>query len=656
MLVLVTFEYINYQKSIKALDKKLNTLSSAYSLLLSEPVALKDKTKIELLSLSLISDPSIDGVLVKATDGTIFESYGVAGNFDEKFTARHSINHSIEDAYKKVGTIALSMTTDVIWKETKNRLFYELLLLILLIISLLLSTRIAYVNSIGIRLKNLLRSIRNFSRTGVHEDITVKFNDEIGEVINAYNAMQKQRILSRKNLEKYQAKLVEEVNETKRLSQRLSYEASHDLLTGLINRREFEIQLNHLISTAHTNHKESCFCFLDLDQFKIINDTSGHIAGDELLKQLSALFNDKVSSRDVIARLGGDEFGLLLPNCNMSKAKEIAENLLAEIKSYKFKWEERSYRIGASIGVVQITQYSENIETVMKDADMACYMAKEAGRNRVYLHNENDLLFRRKLQQMEWVSKINSALEKDQFQLWYQPIVKSHGEKNCQTLCHFEVLVRMLDKQEIINPGRFLPAAERYNLSPQIDRWVLNKTLDFVGNSPEILDELEICSINLSGLTFADEYFVSFAKHKISNSKVPPEKICFEITETAAISNLSVALMAIQELKELGCLFSLDDFGSGLSSFSYLKNLPVDFIKIDGEFIKGIHNNPINQAMVKSIHEVGKVMNKKTIAEFVESEEDIATLKTIGVDYLQGYAIQEPEVIPRKYLRKSIEV
>jgi diguanylate cyclase (GGDEF)-like protein/PAS domain S-box-containing protein len=437
----------------------------------------------------------------------------------------------------------------------------------------------------------------------------------------------------------------EDVTEAHTLSEQLSYQATHDALTGLVNRREFEVRLQEVLEKTRDEDSQHALCYLDLDQFKIINDTCGHVAGDELLRQLGALLQDCVRREDTLARLGGDEFAVLMTNCSLNQAARVANALRQAIVDYRFLWGENSFSIAVSIGLVPISRTSESIAGVLSAADTACYAAKDDGRNRIHIYEENDAELARRYREIEWIAKINSALEEDRFKLCYQPIVPVDSE-NDYGQQHYELLVRMEDeKGHLIKPVSFLPAAERYKYSVRIDRWVVGTALDWLYSNPSHVEDLFLCSINLSGHSLGDEEFLAFVLAKLDATGVPAHKICFEVTETAAIANLSSATRFIQEIKERKCRFALDDFGSGLSSFAYLKQLPVDFIKIDGLFVRDIVEDPIDKAMVKSINDVAKVMDKQTIAEFVETQATLEMLRDLGVDYAQGHFISEPRLI-----------
>ncbi len=432
-----------------------------------------------------------------------------------------------------------------------------------------------------------------------------------------------------------------DVTASRKLSQQLAYQARHDALTGLINRREFEERLNSAMEQARMEQCDHALLYMDLDQFKVVNDTCGHVAGDELLRQVTSLLQTKMRRRDTLARLGGDEFAVLLEYCAPEEARHIAEHLCEAIQSYRFVWEDKSFGVGVSIGLVPINKSSEGLGTVLSIADSACYSAKEAGRNRIHSFEEDGEAVAKRHGEMQWVSRITRGLESNAFTLYMQkiaPIAEDLGQN-----LHYEVLIRMKDEfDDIVMPNAFLPAAERYNLMPKIDRWVVEQVFSNLSDAKDQLDDLGMCSINLSGHSVGDERFLQFVIDQLDRTQMPPHKVCFEITETATIVNLTSATRFIRALKKKGCRFALDDFGSGMSSFLYLKNLPVDFLKIDGGFVKDITHDPMDFALVKSINDIGHVMGMRTIAEFVENEEVLEKLREMGVDYAQGYFVGRP--------------
>ncbi|NUN65016.1 EAL domain-containing protein [Pseudanabaena biceps] len=435
-----------------------------------------------------------------------------------------------------------------------------------------------------------------------------------------------------------------DVTESRSLAHQLSWEASHDALTGLINRRGFEKQLIEAIASVQNSNQQHALCYLDLDQFKVVNDTAGHIAGDELLRQITALIQSGIRTSDTLARLGGDEFGLLLTQCPLSQAAQIAETLKDLVHEFRFVWNNQTFIVGVSIGVVAIDQTSQDLMEVMGAADAACYAAKDKGRNCVHIYRLDDGELIRQRGERHVVSKISRALETNRFCLYSQKILSLNSNSAAE---HYEVLLRMLGENgEILSPNSFIPAAERYGLITEIDRWVV-KT--FFSNYHKLSKQQVLTdswyTINLSGTSIGSNHFLKFLIEQFPLHQIPPQNICFEITETAAIANFEQARYFISELKKIGCRFALDDFGSGLSSFAYLINLPVDYLKIDGAFVKNISHNSISQAIVEGFNRIAHAMNLQTIAEFVEDEAILGKLREVGVDYAQGYAIARPTPI-----------
>jgi len=481
--------------------------------------------------------------------------------------------------------------------------------------------------------KNIIRALEqgnewtgercNLSKLGkeywVNEHIYPIFNNE--KEISHYIAIQ------------------DDVTQFRNISRKFSYQAAHDSLTGLINRQEFENILCSTIDgrveyiTTHT------LCFIDIDQFKIVNDTCGHVGGDELLRQISQFFNDYCCNGEVVARLGGDEFALLLYAHDIEKAKRVSKKLIQDVENFRFRWNENVFKIGISIGMTEINEKSISYVETIKEADSACFAAKDAGRNRYHIYQADDQAVVQRKDDTYWATQINDALEKNRLALYAQPIIplKEHDKIN------YEVLVRMLDdSNNIIAPGAFLPVAERFNLSHRIDKWVIDNTLQWISDNYDVIDHIDHISINLSGQSLSNEMLLQHIIKALKASKVNTSKITFEITETAAIANLTHAKLFISALNAYGCKFALDDFGSGLSSFAYLKNLKVDLLKIDGMFVKDMLNDPIDAAMVKSINDVGHIMGMETIAEYVESEEIRDMLQEIGINYGQGFGLGEP--------------
>jgi diguanylate cyclase (GGDEF)-like protein/PAS domain S-box-containing protein len=431
-----------------------------------------------------------------------------------------------------------------------------------------------------------------------------------------------------------------DVTKARAASQKIAYQATHDMLTGLINRYEFENLLAQRISSSQQDDTTHSLIFLDLDQFKIINDTCGHMAGDEMLCQLGLLLAKNIKPQDLLARLGGDEFAIIMTQCSLAQAESTAKNILELIANFQFMWEKNIFSISASIGLAEINRQTKNTKEILICVDSACYAAKDLGRNRIHIYHSEDELLAKRDGEFRWVNELKDALNENRFELYAQPIVSLSDPSKKRI---YEILLRLRTRSgEIAPPGAFLPAAERYNLSEAVDRWVVDHTFSWMELHFKHLDNVDHLAINLSGASLGSHTLLSHIMQQIRLHNLPPSMIKFEITETAAISNLRDATVFIKTLCEFGCQFALDDFGSGLSSFAYLKNLPVSTLKIDGMFVKDILDDPIDEAMVKSINDIGHVMGMKTIAEFVENDAIRQRLQEMGVDFAQGYGIGRP--------------
>ena len=434
-------------------------------------------------------------------------------------------------------------------------------------------------------------------------------------------------------------RVVEDITEAHTLAAQLSHQASHDELTGLINRRAFEDRLSRVLKTRDDDESEHALCYLDLDRFKLINDTCGHVAGDQLLRELGSLLKRKVRRRDSLARLGGDEFGLLMEHCGLDQAQRVAELLREAIVEFRFKWDEQLHQIGVSVGLVSIRGDMRSVTDVLSAADAACYSAKDKGRNRIEVYDRSDHAMVRHDGDMRWVQRITEGLEDNRFRLYFQPIVSLNGSITGR---HLELLLRLADDNgPDIGPETFLPAVERYGMKRQLDRWVLEETLTWLEAEHEA-QAIELCGVNVSPQSLTDEGFQSYLGSRLAGNPTVAGKLCLEIAETALISDLSFAADFVNALRRHGCRFALDDFGSGVSSFAHLKSLPVDFVKIDGSFVRNILDSETDLAVVATVNDLAHRLGCQTIAEFAETDEIVDRLRDLGVDFVQGLASGGP--------------
>lgn len=429
----------------------------------------------------------------------------------------------------------------------------------------------------------------------------------------------------------------------KKVEDTLWHLAYHDALTGLINRHEFETRLMNALQTAREGNQSHALLYLDLDKFKIINDTCGHIAGDELLRQLAIVMRSHVRDSDTLARLGGDEFGVLLTGCGLDDAVKIAGNLLKLIVDFRFVWRTKAFNLGVSIGLVVLDTQSGALAEVLGMADLACYAAKDLGRNRIQVYRKGEMESERRRGEVQWVARLNQALDEDRLALYAQRIVPLNGTNPGHE--NREIFVRLVEANgDLIQPGAFIPAAERHNITTALDSWVVDAAFKHLAQLQSGEDESGNATffINLSCASLSDTAFSEFIREKLRAYALRPGSVCFEITETAAITNMSATVEFMKKMRREGCKFALDDFGSGLSSFCYLRTLSVDYLKIDGGFIQGLSGDPMNRAIVEAISQIGHVAGLQTIAEYVEDANTKAQLATLGVDFAQGYGIEPP--------------
>jgi diguanylate cyclase (GGDEF)-like protein/PAS domain S-box-containing protein len=435
--------------------------------------------------------------------------------------------------------------------------------------------------------------------------------------------------------------LLHDITELRGQHRQMSYQATHDALTGLVNRREFERRLDEAGETARRGEASHMLCYLDLDRFKIVNDTSGHLAGDSMLREVAKLLREAVRDSDTVARLGGDEFGMLLVGCPLDKARQIADDVCRSIANYRFVWHDRVFNVGVSIGLIEIGREAGTVEQLLAAADSACYVAKKEGAGRVSVYSARDEALARSTGEIEWLQRLQSALKEERFALYYQPIVAAFG--NDSDGPSMEVLLRMLDENGTeIPPSEFVHAAERYRLMASVDRWVVHNTLGALARNAFQLARDRSVAINISGQTLSDPLFLEFVVETLDQTGVHPDQVCFEIAESAVVNNLEQARRFVEVLHGMGCKFTIDDFGSGVGSFSSLKSLPIDYLKLDGSFMRNLARDSVSQTMVTAMIKLARTLNFKIIAEQVEDSAALDAARKMGVDYVQGYVIARP--------------
>ena len=559
--------------------------------------------------------------LLTKTDETILV---VAPVFQQPLAIEDTALESANQDAALLGYVALSVSRQSTREHQQSRLFYGVSITSLgLLLASLLAWRLGrhIVRPIGV----LTEAVEKLAAGDLNARVKLETGGEFGVLERGVNHMAAELKNSYDTLQE----------KIRTATAKLTWQATHDPLTALLNRNGFDSALQQAWDSTQQTGVQHCLLYLDLDQFKLVNDTSGHQAGDELLRQLAAAMRRAVRGSDVVARLGGDEFGFLLHEVSASVGEQLAEKLRLIVSEFRFSWIGRVYQVGASIGLVEIDQNWPDTAHVMSAADAACYAAKEAGRNKVRLYRRGDEEVERRRGEMEWVGRLKRAMQENHFQLYFQPIVALSDS----TLApHYELLLRLQDQDVPVLPMAFIPAAERYSLMPLIDRWVIEHALAVcVPNLLSLAERGVQISINLSGASLSNVQFQSFIRQVMQENAALAPQFCFEITETTAISNLEKVLVLIGDLKTLGCKFALDDFGSGLSSFAYLRDLPVDYLKIDGAFVRDMTRDPVDAAMVEAIAKVARIMGIKTVAEYVGDQATVDALKVLGVDYGQGY-------------------
>lgn len=545
---------------------------------------------------------------------------------------------------QKAGWVSLELSKESLYRSQWQIIWQSVAILIVgLAFSALLGWRLG--RRITQPILSLARSVERIGEGHLTERVTsTDASNEFGILERGVNHMAS-------SLQAAHEQMQERIDQA---TARLVYQANHDSLTGLVNRNEFEHRLSQAIGAAQQHGRTHALCYMDLDQFKVINDTCGHAAGDELLRQVALMLKDLLRERDTLARLGGDEFALLLENCDLKDAMLVAEDCRNMVRQFRFKWENRLFNIGVSIGLVMIEQGSGSMADLLSAADAACYVAKDLGRNQVHVYQLADIDMTRHRGEMQWVARIHKALEENLLRLYWQDIQPVGDQKG--TGCHIEILMRMLDDEgNIILPMAFIPAAERYGLMPRLDRWtvenIIKNCASTIAERIHIAREDCMFAINLSGVSLKDQEFRNWLHATLKERPGLGELLCFEITETAAIGDLVTINDFIAELRAFGCRFALDDFGSGLSSFGYLKNLKVDYLKIDGAFVQDMGEDTLDYSMVEAIHRIGHQVGIKTVAEYVESQEVLNCLRRIGIDYAQGDHLHKPEPLASLLVR-----
>jgi diguanylate cyclase (GGDEF)-like protein len=607
-------------KAVMIVDKQGHVLALG-----GRPIENESLQKVKQDRLREISDK--DGIVFVSS---IYRSLIQVEDFD--VTGEHKTQSGEIVNQVEIGKVYVELST-VGLKALENHLILKLVLIGLL--GLLFSGLVAWLigRDITQPIQEIANAVHKVGEGVFSQTIVENSSGELRVLQKGFNSMSEKL---RHAYEHMQEKIME-------ATAMLRHQAEHDDLTGLYNRREFEARLQHCLSSAQESSLQHVFCYMDLDQFKLVNDTCGHGAGDELLKQISALFANRVRERDILARLGGDEFGLLLENCSLAEANLISDKLLKLTRDYRFVHEDKVFNIGVSIGIVVVNSSFSSVSELIHAADSACYSAKNAGRNQSFLYHHEDAESVQRKTAVKAISGITDEIDDSRFRLYCQPIVPLSLLESQSP--RFEILIRKIGAEgEITLPTSFIPSAERYHLMPNIDRWVIRNTF---AEYRKLLDANQEqsdyqFSINLSGTSLSDKGFLGYIREQFTIYAIPPSAICFEITETAAIVNLKNTINLFTALHKIGCKFALDDFGSGMSSFMYLKNFEVDYLKIDGTFVKEMHENKIDHAMVRSIHSVAEALSIKTVAEFVENELILTELKAIGVHYGQGMYLGAP--------------
>lgn len=607
-------------------EQSLRTLQSL-SLGALEPVISEDFAHLNTLAMDSVRlDPDLHILTIKDEYNDVLFTW--AHPDIQKSSEVYTYETEIAFEGESFGNIEASWNPARLLEEISTELVHERTRMMTALLALTVLSLLLLHFLVVAPLARMRHRVESLSHGVEFQPLEIKSSREMTLLANAVNDLDKS------------------ITESRNLSLELEHRANHDALTGLNNRYAFEMHLKDHLENREQHQTESTLLYIDLDQFKLVNDTCGHAAGDELLLQLSSVFKKQLKGDHMLARLGGDEFTVLLVDTPLQQGLEVAEVIRSAAQEFRFTWEGRTFAIETSIGAVPINRQNDNYERLLSAADQGCYLAKNEGRNRVHCFLEADEEERERKNQGCWIPRILDAIESSRLVLYGQPIEPT--DSSVKQNEHIEILVRMLDENnDVIPPGAFLPAAERYGLMPQIDRYVVTHAIDWLANQAAVSPVIPVLAINISGHSVCDPDFRKFVFDSLSENEQLCYFLSFEITETAAVANLDAAVEFMSEVKRFGCTFALDDFGSGMSSFNYLKNLPVDYVKIDGSFVENILTDATSLAMVRAIFDIAGVMEIQSIAEYVENQEIRDRLLEIGIDYVQGFGVAKPDSLTK---------
>lgn len=628
------------------LQRQLEFTLSNHAGILAEPIAKGFSEQIKLMATGLINRPEVDFLHVVDAEGNVLDSAGQPLNSTNSLSRTVSIRYTDEQGTRVVGELTAILNMNTFLEELTKRKNYALFLFMGLLISVLLASSLAYWQAVGIPLNRLMKAIQTFRAGGKHVSVPAAGNNQLGTVIEEYNDMQRaieashlSLVEHQKYLEQRTRDLQQELSNHAKTSKEVVYQARHDHLTGLTNRTAFSEIVKKSLDDAKQSNGQGALCFLDLDRFKLVNDTYGNQAGDAFLVSIANFMENFVRPQDQLSRLGGDQFGLLMPDTEPEQAMDLCRQLVDAIGSYRFAWKSNYLHAALSAGVAIIDQQSKDYEQLLKIADLGCYMAKKAGGGRLYFNADNSPEARLHSESLFWVQEVETAIEQDRLELWKQSI-QPVGDSDKQTWV--ELLIRCRSTTgKVYAAGEFLPIAEHFGIVQNIDRWVVDTLVQTLLSEPESLPQK--ISANLSGQSISDDLFLEYLSSRIDSIKDQAHRICFEVTETAYISNFKNASQLMERIRAQGCSFALDDFGSGSASFEYLKNLQFDYLKIDGTYITNIANSSTDKEVVKAMKAIADTFSLKIIAECVEDQETLSIVESMGIQYVQGYFYGRPE-------------